>query len=477
MEQKKAGHKPVRGDMTQGRILIPLLLFMLPMLLGNVFQQLYNTVDSIVVGRYVSSKALAAVGASFPIIFLLTSLFMGISMGGSIMVSQYFGARDYEQLKKTIRTSITLTLVLGTTSAILGLTAGKTILRLLGTPADVFDMALEYLVIIFLGVPAGLLYNMCSGILRGLGDSKWPLIFLVIASMTNVVLDLVFVIVFGWGIAGVALATIISQALSALLAFIKLQCSEHYIRMKRRDLKIDMDIFRHLLRLGLPSGLQDTAFSLGMMVIQSFTNTFGYSVIAAGNAVMKVDGFAVMPMFSISSASTTFIGQNIGAGKMDRVKKGTLISIGLMIGVGGLLSILVMVFGPALLTLFTDDPAVLKVGGDLIGILGPFYWLMGVNFLLGGILRGTGDAVFPAIMSLVSMVAIRIPLAYFLAVRTGNYKGLYIAMVAGMAVGAAAYLTRYLSGKWKGKAITRPGISQCETAPADVPNNNIIEET
>jgi putative MATE family efflux protein len=462
--------------MTQGSIMKHIILFMLPMLLGNVFQQLYNTVDSIVVGQYAGSRALAAVGVGFPIIFLLISLFNGIAMGGSVMVSQYFGAKDFVQLKKTIRTSLSLTLLFGAVIGGIGMAASKPILHLLNTPPDVIDMANTYIVIIFLGVPGSLLYNIISGLLRGLGDARWPLVFLVVASLLNAVLDLLFVAVFGWGIAGAAWATIFSQAVSAVLAFIRLQKGEHYVRMTRSDLKIDKDIFRHMIRLGLPSGLQDMAFSLGMMVIQTFVNSFGYSVMAAGNAAMRVDGFAVMPMFSISAAATTFIGQNIGAGDSERVKKGSLTSVGLIVGIGGLLSILVVVFGPALMTLFTDDPQVLEAGAAILRILGPFYWMMGLNILLGGILRGAGDAVFPAVMSLISMVIVRIPLAYFLSYRTNDYHGLYYAMVAGIGVGAVSNMARFLSGKWKGKAITRMHSRNPETS-ADALDGSLPDDS
>jgi putative MATE family efflux protein len=455
MTESTSVKKHIRGDMTQGNIMKHLILFMLPMLLGNVFQQLYNTADSIIVGQYVGSRALAAVGVGFPIIFLLISLFNGIAMGGSVMVSQYFGAKDFEQLKKTIRTSLTLTVLFGVLIGAVGMVASKPILRLLNTPSDVIDMANAYMVIIFLGVPGSLLYNIISGLLRGLGDAKWPLVFLVVASLLNIVLDLLFVIAFGWGIAGAAWATIFSQAVSAVLAFIRLQKGEHYVRLTRSDIKVDKDIFKHMVRLGLPSGLQDMAFSLGMMVIQTFVNSFGYSVMAAGNAVMRVDGFAVMPMFSISAAATTFIGQNVGAGNSDRVKRGALTSIGLIVGIGGLLAILVVSFGSALMSLFTDDPQVLETGAIILRILGPFIWVMGLNILMGGILRGAGDAVFPAIMSLISMVLVRIPLAYFLAYRANDYRGLYYAMIAGFGAGTILNTIRFLSGKWKGKAVTR----------------------
>jgi putative MATE family efflux protein len=468
MDNQETDKKNLSGDMTEGKILKPLLLFTLPMMLGNVFQQLYNTVDSVVVGRFVGGQALAAVGTSFPVIFLLVSLFMGIAMGGCIMVSQYFGAKDYSNLKKTVHTTITVTAALGIFVAILGVAASKPLLHLMNTPSDVFHMAYVYIVIVFIGIPGSLLYNVIGGILRGLGDSKSPLIFLIIASMMNVVLDLLFVVAFGWGVAGVAWATIISQAVSAVFAFFKLQRGEDFVRMTRKDVRIDKEILKKLLKLGLPSGLQDTAFSIGMMIIQAFTNSFGYSVMAAGNVVMKVDGFAVMPMFSISAAATTFIGQNIGAGKMDRVKKGTMTSIGLIIGIGGSLSALVVIFGPWLMRFFSGDQLVLEVGGNLLRILGPFYWMMGISFLLGGILRGAGDVVFAAVISIGAMVVVRIPMAYMMAVRTGDYRGLYISMVVGNAVGAILLFLRFLSGKWKNKAITMPKIQPVEeTVPEE----------
>lgn len=466
-KSKTIERKPMAGDMTQGKILKPLLFFALPMLFGNVFQQLYNTVDSIVVGQYVGGEALAAVGTSFPVLHMLVALFMGIAMGSGVMVSQYFGAKDFVQLKKAVRTSITLTLIVGFGSSVLGLFLAKPMLHLLNTPANVFDMAYEYVMIIFLATPASLLYNIISGILRGLGDSKWPLFFLIVASVINIVLDLLFVAVFRWGIAGAAWATLIAQFCAAVFSFIKLQHREEYVRLKRGDLRIDRDIVKHLIRLGLPSGLQDTAFSVGMIVIQSFTNTFGYAVMAAGNAVMRVDGFAVMPMGSISMATTTFIGQNVGAGKLDRVKKGARTAMLLIIGIGGTLSALVVIFGPALMRLFTSDPRVLEVGGVALRILGPFYWLLGLSFLLGGILRGAGDALFPAIISLTTMILVRIPLAYFLAVKTGDYRGLYFSMISGFTIGAVANFLRFISGKWRGKAVTRGPIATEEAAASE----------
>ncbi len=311
-------------DLTQGTPWKRILEFTIPMLIGNVVQQFYNTADSIIVGRYIGDNALAAVGSAFPILNLLLVLFVGISVGAGIIVSQYFGAKDRIQLSKAIGTSITLTALASLIIMIVGPLVTKPLLMLLNTPPSIIDWCADYLNIFFLGIASFTFYNILAGILRGLGDSASALLFLFISTVLNVVLDIWFVAGFDMGVAGVALATVIAQGISAILCLLKLMRIKDSFELNWSMLKLNKELSLKLIKLGLPSGLTQAIFSMAMIVVQSLTNSFGELVIACNVIVMRVDGFAMMPNFSFGSALTTFTGQNIGGQRLDRVEEGAL---------------------------------------------------------------------------------------------------------------------------------------------------------
>ena len=319
MQQEKTKQK---GLMTEGVIWKELLLFSVPLLLGNLFQQLYNAVDSVVVGNYIGAQALAAVGSSAPVINLLVSFFMGLSVGAGVIISRYFGARNMESLQDSIHTSLALTMTAGIFMTLFGIIFSPTILRWIGTPSDVMSSSVLYLRIYFGGILSVMLYNMGSGILRAVGDSKNPLYFLIVSSITNILLDLLFVIVFDMGIAGVGWATLIAQTISAVLTLLLLIKTKQEYKVTLKKIRFHKDKLIEIIRLGLPSGIQNGVVSFSNVIVQSNINAFGSLAMAGCGAYTKIDGFAILPVMSYSMALTTFTGQNMGAKKYDRVKQG-----------------------------------------------------------------------------------------------------------------------------------------------------------
>lgn len=449
-------------DMTEGKPWKKIVSFTFPMLIGNVAQQLYNTVDSIVVGKYVGDNALAAVGSASPIFNLLLVLFVGISMGAGIMVSQYYGSRDRENLSRTIGSSITLTALASIILMIAGTLAVRPVLVLLDTPESIIDWCMSYLMILVLGIAGLAYYNILCGILRGLGDSLSALVYLLIATVINIVLDIGFVAGFNMGVAGVALATVIAQLISAALCMIKLRKMTDLFDMKKEYLKPDKENILMVIRLGLPSGLTQAIFSMAMVVVQSLTNSFGEMIIAANVIIMRVDGFAMMPNFSFGTAMTTYAGQNVGAKQYDRVKQGakqgTLIAVGTSATITGL----ILLFGPYLMGIFTNTKELAQLSADMMKILAVGYIAMAVTQSLSGVMRGAGDTVTPMWISLMTTVAVRVPLAYGLAYMTrtaelpqGRYQSLWISLLVSWVLGAVINFGFYKMGRWKKKAIVQ----------------------
>lgn len=450
--------KPV--DMTKGNPVKVIIAFTIPMLIGNVAQQLYNTADSIIVGRFVGDNALAAVGSAGPILNLMLVLFMGIATGASIMVSQYFGSRKREELSKTIGVCITLTLIASLFITAVGPFITRPLLKLLNTPETIIDWCHQYLVIIFIGMAGGGLYNILSGVLRGLGDSVSALIYLLVATFLNIILDLVFVANFKMGVAGVAWATIIAQFVSAALSLYKLTRMQDLFDMKKEYLIPDKFYAGRLIRLGLPSGVTQAIFSMSMIVVQSLTNSFGEMFIAANVIVMRIDGFVMLPAFSFGSAMTTYAGQNIGARQMDRVvegaKKGTLVAM----GISAVLTAIILLFGKHLMAIFTDTQELITLSNNMMRIIAVGYVLMEVTQCLSGIMRGAGDTVTPMWISIISSVALRIPLAYGLVwlsktpeLPQGNCAMMYVSMLLSWSAGALLTFLVYRRGAWKEKAM------------------------
>lgn len=450
--------KPV--DMTVGDPVKQIVVFAIPMLLGNIAQQLYNTVDSIIVGRFVGDNALAAVGSAGPILNLMLVLFMGIAVGASIMVSQYFGARMREELSKTIGCCTTMVIIASAMIMVVGPLISKPLLKLLNTPDSILEWCVDYLIIIFVGIMGGGLYNILSGVLRGLGDSVSALIYLLVATFINIILDYVFVAKFGMGVAGVAWATVIAQFVSAFLCVRKLLMMKEVFDFNRSLLKPEKRYVMQLIKLGLPSGVTQAIFSMSMIIVQSLTNSFGELFIAANVIVMRIDGFVMLPAFSFGSAMTTYAGQNIGANQMDRVevgaRKGTLVAM----GVSCVLTVLILLFGRHIMAIFTSTDELIEVSYHNMQILAAGYIAMEVTQCLSGIMRGAGDTVTPMWISILNSVIIRVPLAYILVFLTrtpqlpqGNFYMMPASLLITWIIGAGITFAMYRKGKWKEKAV------------------------
>ena len=447
------------SDMTTGSPWKKIAVFTAPMLLGNIAQQLYNTVDSIVVGKYVGDNALAAVGSASPILNLLLVLFIGISTGATVMVSQYFGARDRDKLSKTVGNCITLTALASLIIMVVGPLVARPLLELLDTPASIIDWCTSYLNILMWGVAGVAFYNILCGVLRGLGDSMSALLYLLVATVLNIVLDLWFVAGLDMGVAGVALATAIAQGVSALMCLLKLLRMQDVFDMRARYLKLRGEFAGTIVKLGLPSGITQAIFSMAMIVVQSLTNSFGEMVIAANVIIMRVDGFAMMPNFSFGTAMTTYTGQNVGAGKMDRVHSGTKQGTLMAVGFSTAITVLILLFGRNLMGVFTNTAELVALSADMMKILAVGYIAMAVTQCLSGVMRGAGDTMTPMWISMFTTVIVRVPVAYGLAYITrsaarpqGHYTSIWISLLFSWVLGALVTFIMYRRGGWRKKA-------------------------
>ncbi len=447
-------------DMTQGKPWEKIVFFTIPMLIGNIAQQLYNTVDSIVVGKYVGDNALAAVGSASPIFNLLLVLFVGISMGAGIMVSQYYGSRDRENLSKTIGSTLTLTAAASILLMIAGSVAIRPVLVLLDTPESIIDWCTSYLMILLWGIAGLAYYNILCGILRGLGDSLSALIYLLVATVINIVLDVWFVAGLEMGVAGVALATVVAQLISAILCVLKLRKMTEFFDIGVQYLKPNRENMFTVIRLGLPSGVTQAIFSLAMVVVQSLTNSFGEMIIAANVIIMRVDGFAMMPNFSFGTAMTTYAGQNVGAKEYDRVKQGAKQGTLIAAATSAVITGLILILGPYLMGIFTNTKELAQLSADMMKILAVGYIAMAVTQSLSGVMRGAGDTVTPMWISMLTTVAVRVPLAYGLVFLTktpqlpeGRYESLWISLLCSWVLGALITYLFYRIGRWQKKAL------------------------
>ncbi len=447
-------------DMTVGTPWEDILLFTVPMLIGNIAQQLYNTVDSVVVGNYVGDNALAAVGSAGPILNLLIVLFIGISVGASIMVSQYFGARKREDLSIAIANSIVLTGISSVIVMILATVAARPLLVLLKTPDSILDWCTSYLRILFLGISGLAFYNILSGILRGLGDSISALWYLIVSSVLNIILDLVFVIRFDMGVSGVALATVIAQAISAVLCLLKLMRMKDLFDFKARYFKLTRQHGYNIIRLGLPSGITQAIMSMAMLVVQSLTNSFGEQFIASNVIVMRVDGFAMLPNFSFGTAMTTYAGQNVGARAYDRVTQGARQGTFMAIGFSASITALILLFGRHLMAIFTNTEDLVILSMNMMRILAVGYIAMAIIQSLSGVMRGAGDTMTPMWISIVMTIFLRVPIAYGLVYLTrsaefpgGRRESIYVSLFISWVLGAVITGIFYKRGRWREKAI------------------------
>ena len=448
------------ADMTVGAPWKSIAMFSIPMIIGNIAQQFYSTVDSDVVGKYEGDNALAAVGSAMPLLNLLYALFIGISAGVGIMVAQYYGARAKEELSETIGNCITVTAIAALFIAVFSPLIIRPTLEILHTPASIIDWCDTYLIISMLGGAGMAYYNILSGVLRGLGDSTSALIYLLVATVINIVLDLVFVAGLGLEVPGVALATVIAQAVSAYLCLRKIIKMTGAFELKKENLKLKKRYVQQIIALGLPSGVTQAIFCSAMILVQSLSNSFGEVFIAANVIVMRVDGFAMMPNFSFGAALTTYAGQNMGAGKFDRVvqgaKQGTLMAV----ACSTTITAIILLFGKYLMSIFTDTTELVELSRYIMGILAVGYIAMAVTQSLSGIMRGAGDTVTPMWISIITTVFVRVPIAYIISFLTrtpelpnGRFECIAVSLLASWLLGAVLTAFFYVKGKWKDKAM------------------------
>lgn len=439
-------------DFTKGNVTKLILNFTLPMLLGNVFQQLYNIVDSIIVGKVLGKEALASVGASFPIIFTLIALLIGIGSGFSIIISQFYGAKDINRVKRAIDTMYIFLFGAGIIVSVLGIYFSEDLFLLLQLPEELIPQATSYLNVYMAGMIMFFGFSGTSSVLRGLGDSKTPLYFLILASIFNIIFDLLFVMVFKWGIAGAAWATVIAQSGAFISGIIYLNRSHNILKFSLFKLVFDKELFIKSLKIGIPSGLQHTFVALGMMALLGIVNTFGTDVIAAYTAAGRIDSLAMMPAMNFSQAVAAFVGQNLGANKIDRVRQGFKVTF-IMSNVFCLfMTAIIILFGSHLMKLFTTDVNVIAIGEKYLIIVSSFYLLFSTMFTINGVLRGAGDTLIPMFITLFALWIIRIPGAYFLSSKIGE-TGIWWSIPLGWSMGTIFSYLYYRTGRWKTKSI------------------------
>lgn len=405
-----------KRDLTRGPITRKIIVFSLPIILGNLFQQLYNVVDSVVVGNFAfdGTHCLAAVNASFAIMMVFNALYMGVSMGANIVISQYKGAGDEKKLAKAMTTTFLLSMLAGLFITVVGFLTAKPLLRMLGTPADILDDAALYIRIIFAGTCGNVVYNNMNGMVQGLGDAKWPMYALIISSITNILLDLLFVCVFHWDVAGVAIATILAHILSGCIMLWRQSTGVYGAKIDFRHMHIDRGIAGHILRLGLPSAVQNMCFAGGSLIIQTFSNRFGTEFIAANSMLMKIDGFVLLPMMGFSTAVTTYVGQNIGAGNIERTNRGIYSTLLISAGVTVVLSVILYFCCPAITLIFGANENSRRMAAQGIRFVCFFYVFYSLQNTFSGSLRGAGAALTSALCAIGSTI-IRVPLSWLLA--------------------------------------------------------------
>jgi len=446
------------SDMTKGSPVKLLLSFTFPMLIGNLFQQIYNIVDSMIVGKFVGADALAAVGATGSVNFLFFSICFGLAAGIGIIISQYFGAKDDEYVKRSIANSIYVVMLSAILMGVLGFVLSGPVLRFLNTPDNIIADSILYMRITCLGLISVAAYNGISAILRALGDSRTPLVFLVIATMLNVVLDLFFVIVFKWGVAGVAVATIISQGVAALGCFWFAFRENPYFFISKEDLQLDKTIIKKCIKLGFPIAVQSSMIAISLVALQSVVNTFGSVVVAAFTVTSRIEQLVQQPYNSLATALSTYTGQNVGANQIERVKNGFMKSF-IIMGCFTLCMLpLVQFFGHFIMNLFVDEVEVIELGTKALKITSWFYLSLGIIYITRGLLNGAGDVTYSLINGVIEMIG-RIGFAKPLTMIPGiGVWGLWVTTALTWFITAIASLIRYWGGKWKSKSVVQPSI-------------------
>lgn len=449
----------VQNQITEGPILKPLLSFFFPILLGTFFQQLYNTVDAIIVGNFVGTAALGAVGGPTAVLInFLVNLFVGLSSGATVVIAQYYGARQGEDLSETVHTGIALALCAGVLITGLGLAISGPVLQLMGTPDDVMGYALTYLRVYFCGTVASFIYNMGASILRAVGDTKRPLYFLIAACLTNIVLDLLFVVGLNLGVLGVGLATVLSQVVSAVLVAVVLLQPGTVYSVDLKSISLTSDKLRRILRIGLPAGIQSNMYTISNMVLQSCINSFGTATIAAWTAFGKVDGFYWMVSGAFGVSITTFVSQNFGARKYARLRRGVLVCLGVTFAVSALISVLFCGGAPILLRMFTNDADVIALGGRILWFTAPFYVTFVCIEIFSGAVRGTGDSLKPMLLTCSGVCVLRVLWVLLVLPHYNVLETVLVSYPISWTVTSILYLIYYFRGNWLRRGILKAGF-------------------
>lgn len=457
----------LENGITQGVIWKQILLFFFPILLGSFFQQLYNTIDAVIVGNFIGKEALAAVGgATGTLINLLVGFFVGLSSGASVIISQYYGAQRHHETSLAVHTAIAMGIVGGICFMILGIFFSPMALRAMDTPEEVMQHASIYIRIYFAGIIPNLIYNIGSGILRAVGDSKRPLYFLMVCSLLNLVLDLLFVVVFHMGVMGAALATIFSQAVSAALVVLSLMKTELSYRLIPKQIHFTMPILKNIIKIGLPAGLQSVMYSSSNIIIQASINSFGTNYIAAWTAYGKIDGIFWMTISAFGICATTFTGQNFGAQKYARLRKSVRVCFALAMGVSIILSVLLMLGGKYIYRLFTSDEQVIVNGIEIMQVLVPFYFTYVAIEVLSGAVRGAGDSLIPMVMTCLGVcvlrvvwIAVAVPIRHSVITVALSYPITWI-------VTSLLFIIYYLQGGWLRRCIAKAGFPPEDKKPS-----------
>ena len=434
--------------MTEGSIWKNILLFSVPLILGNLLQQMYNTADSIIVGNFVGSNALAAVGSSGSPIFLLIGFSQGIAVGAGVVVSQFLGARDRQGAHISVHTSLALATILGAILTVGGIAISRSLLTAMNTPAEVLEDAVTYMQLYFGGVLFSVVYNMAAGILNAAGNSRRSLLYLGYASGTNILLDLILIAGLKMGVAGAAIATDISQLVSCVLSLRFLMRVDADYRVTAREVRVDRKMAAKIIRVGLPTGIQNMVISLSNILVQASVNGYGAAAMAGFAAYMKVDGFNILPIMSFSMAATTFVGQNFGAGQIDRVKKALWVTVALSFVYTVITGTLLLLAQDPIMHLFTGDETVVAFGRQAMHYFCPFYWLLGILHGLAGTVRGTGKSVPPMVVLLVSLCLFRIVWIRFALSAFQGIDGVFILYPVSWALGAVLMILYTWRGNW-----------------------------
>jgi len=453
MHQRNAARQ-----ITEGVIWKQLLLYFFPILLGTFFQQLYNTVDTIIVGRFVGTQALAAVGSTAALISLLNGFFVGLSSGATVLVSQFFGGNDRKSVSNALHTGIGLSVILGGMITVLGVFVGPTILRWMKTPESCMEEAVLYVVIYFSGAVASMIYNMGAGMLRAMGDSKRPTLFLVVTCIVNIAADLLFVVVLKMGVAGAAIATVLSQIVSALLVLLALHYLPEDIGFRFRRTRINGRLLQRILYIGVPAGLQFVTFDLANLLIQSGINSFGDITVAAWTAYIKTDALTWMISGAFGVSITTFVGQNFGAQKYDRIRKGVWVCMGMSVALVGALSALVICFRTAILGIYTTDPEVIRMGAYVMLWTVPFNFVFMPVEVFAGTMRGTGYSLVPTVITCICVCVFRMVWLFVMVAPIHMVEMLAVCYPLSWVLAAVVFYIVYLRGNWLRKRIEACGL-------------------